>query len=193
MNDITIDKIKEQISAMLDGELSVQEQQLLLRRISADKALQQTFKRYQLIHDSMSNQLPSHIDTGFADRMHDLIDQEDESNQETVSAVGWRRRIIKPLTGIAVAATVAVVVLFTVDIQITPKTNSSDLIAGVSAADQAYRVNPMRWNTRTAEVGLNLNSYLVNHSEYTSSTNIQGMMQYVRIAGYDVEPKKKAK
>jgi len=188
MNNNTVDKVREQISAMLDGELSVQEQDLLLRRIATDKALQQTFKRYQLIRDSMSNQLPSHIDTGFADRVHDLISQEDEHGQKAVTQSGWRRNIIKPLTGIAVAATIAVVVVFSLDIQIKPITGT-DQIAAIPLKDRVFVVNPMRWSAGTAEVGTNLNSYLVNHSEYTSSINIQGMMQYVRIAGYDVEQK----
>ncbi|VAW81127.1 hypothetical protein MNBD_GAMMA12-3445 [hydrothermal vent metagenome] len=191
MNNATVDKVKEQISAMLDGELSVQEQGLLLRQIARDKSLQQTFKRYQLIHDSMSNQLPSQLDLGFADRMHHLIENEETSQPVVAETQSLSHRFFKPLIGIAVAATVAIVVLFSSNIQLQPDNdNDGDLIAGVSDADKDFRVNPMRWNTSVAAVRVNLNSLLVNHSEYTSSTNIQGMMQYVRIAGYDVEQDK---
>ncbi len=190
MNDKTVDKVREQISAVLDGELSVQEEELLLRRIASNKALQETFKRYQLIHDSMSNQLPSRIDMGFANRMHDLIAQEEDYSQKTHVPTAWYRKIVRPLTGIAVAATIAIVVVFSLDTQIEPvKTDGTDQIAGTSVKNRVYVVNPMRWSASTSEVGNNLNSYLVNHSEYTSSINIQGMMQYVRIAGYDVEQK----
>ncbi len=191
MNNATVDKVKQQISALLDGELSGQEQDLLLRRIAGDKSLQQTFKRYQLIHDSMSNQLPSQLDPGFADRMHHLIDREEAPAQQKVVNQRLSHKLFKPLMGVAVAATVAIVVLFSGNIQLKPGNksgnNGGDLIAEVADEDKDFRVNPMRWDNSAAAVRVNLNSLLVNHSEYTSSTNIQGMMQYVRIAGYDVE------
>lgn len=182
------DKIREQISAMLDGELAEQEQELLLKRLASDKSLQQTFERYQLIHDSMSNQLPSQFDAAFADRLQLSIKQEPEYTKPNES--GQSRlfgKLVKPLAGIAVAAAMTVVTLVTLNTGVAPVTSGGDQL--VAAENKKFSANPMRWDTPIPEVGNNLNSYLVNHNEYTSSINIQGMLQYVRIAGYDVEQK----
>ena len=181
-------KVREQISAMLDGELSVHEEELLLARLATDKVLQETFERYQMIHDLMSNQMPSKFDPGFADRVHASIEQESAHNIKAVPSA-WQSKIIKPLAAIAVAATVAIVILFSPGRDTSLPGTGNDHIGAIAAADKTYVADPMRWSTSTREVGDNLNSYLVNHNEYTSSTNIQGMLQYVRIAGYDVEQK----
>jgi len=49
------------------------------------------------------------------------------------------------------------------------------------------RVSGTRWDHDQPKVGSRLNGYLVNHNEYTSATNLQGLVNYSRIAGYDIK------
>lgn len=63
------DKIKEQLSALVDGELPDSERELLLRRMETDEDLRKTWRRYNLVHDVLHRNLPQHVDSGFTDRL----------------------------------------------------------------------------------------------------------------------------
>ena len=45
-----------------------------------------------------------------------------------------------------------------------------------------------RWNVQRAELEQRLNNYLLNHMEYATMGDMQGMLPYSRLAGYDRVP-----
>ena len=45
-----------------------------------------------------------------------------------------------------------------------------------------------RWNVQRAELEQRLNNYLLNHMEYAAMGEMQGMLPYSRLAGYDRVP-----
>jgi hypothetical protein len=49
------------------------------------------------------------------------------------------------------------------------------------------RTSAERWNTVSPDVENDLNLYMVEHSEFTPTSRMNGMMSYVRIVGYDSE------
>ncbi len=192
------DVIKEQLSALLDDELPATERALLLQRLAQDNELRDQFARYQLIQDAIGKHLPSQVDMDLSARIQSAL-QHDTSYAASVSKpVSFTSRTVKTLSGLAIAASVAVIsvlgaqrlFLVTDDAKIDNLKNDSLLIA-----KQYRKTDGMRWTQIRNEVGNRLNGYLVNHREMTSSTSIQGMMNYVRIAGYDIitEERKKRK
>lgn len=174
------EQIREQISALLDGELPEAEQRLLLERLERDPALRMHWSRYQLISDAVHQTLPPQIDLGFAERVMAALDEQPEHHREPA---GRLARAVKPLAGLAVAASVAVVAVLAVQQARTPDSGQG----GVQmAANQPTPATAARADA-PAQNGERLNAYLVNHSEYAASGGMPGMSPYVRIVGYDQE------
>lgn len=102
------DQIREQVSALLDGELPGAETELLLKRLARDAELRESFGRYALIGESLRGGARSSVTRGFAARVSRAIDGEPESAAAArlrVPSPGWWR----PFAGAAVAAGVAAV------------------------------------------------------------------------------------
>lgn len=63
-------QVREQLSALVDGELTGDESGFLMRRLAHDRALRESFGRYHLIGDCLRRQaLPAAVPDGFADRV----------------------------------------------------------------------------------------------------------------------------
>ena len=184
------EQIREQLSALLDGELPAQEQDLLLARLARDPALRTHWSNYQLIGDGLRKALPAQIDPGLADRVMQAIEALPAQPVGKSSAV---RRVLKPLAGLAVAASVAVVAVLAVQQARAPTPGTAQVASSQPSQSQTdARVQGTRWqaqpgNVQAPQVDTRLNEYLVNHSEYAASGGMPGMLPYVRIVGYDQE------
>jgi sigma-E factor negative regulatory protein RseA len=102
------EQIREQVSAFLDGELPDSETELLLKRLTRDAELRESFGRYALIGEAVRGGTLSLMTRGFAGRVNLAIDGEPipAAGQvpENRGARWWR-----PFAGAAVAAGVAAV------------------------------------------------------------------------------------
>jgi sigma-E factor negative regulatory protein RseA len=105
------DAIREQLSAFVDGELPENEAELLLRRMSQDVELRQDVAEYLAIGRLMR----SEPGLAGADRLHErisaAIDEKPADAGDNALAL-QTSRAIRPLAGVAVAATVALVAIF---------------------------------------------------------------------------------
>ena len=105
------DGIRMQVSAFVDGELPENEAELLLRRLSQDAELRQAVAEYLAIGRLMR------ADPGLAgaDRLHERIAAAiDDKPANAIDFAGDTpaSRAVRPLAGIAIAATVALVAIF---------------------------------------------------------------------------------
>jgi len=102
------EQIREQVSAFLDGELPNSETELLLKRLTRDPELRESFGRYALIGESLRGGTHARLSQGFPGRVNRAIDGEpmvaDPAAVRGRSAVWWR-----PFAGAAVAAGVAAI------------------------------------------------------------------------------------
>lgn len=103
--------IRMQLSAFVDGELPENEAELLLRRLSQDAELRQHVAEYMAIGRAIRGDTQVAGIDGLRDRVAATID-EAPSHDEAVDAVPAGNRMIRPLLGFAIAATVAVVAIF---------------------------------------------------------------------------------
>ncbi|MGC2028446.1 MAG: sigma-E factor negative regulatory protein, partial [Steroidobacteraceae bacterium] len=102
------EQIREQVSAFLDGELPNSESELLLKRLTRDGVLRESFGRYALIGEAIRGASRAYLTQGFAGRVNLAIDGEPISaggHVAQVRASRWWR----PFAGAAVAAGVAAV------------------------------------------------------------------------------------
>jgi sigma-E factor negative regulatory protein RseA len=102
------EQIREQVSAFLDGELPGSEMELLLKRLTRDAELRESFGRYSLIGEALRGSHRSVISRGFATRVNQAIDGEtapvDQPSTQLNVPKWW-----KPFAGVAVVAGVAAV------------------------------------------------------------------------------------
>jgi sigma-E factor negative regulatory protein RseA len=102
------DQIREQVSAFLDGELPSSETELLLKRLTRDAELRQSFGRYALIGETLRGGSSTSLSLTFAARVNRAIDGEPAApglQMPRARPLRWWR----PIAGTAVAAGVAAV------------------------------------------------------------------------------------
>lgn len=103
------DTIRMQISAFIDGELPDNESELLLRRLSQDAELRRVVARYMEIGRNMRHEgeLPK-----MAQLRHRIAEELGaEPRTEEIMSTRLGNRYFKPLAGIAVAASVAIIAI----------------------------------------------------------------------------------
>lgn len=101
------DAIKTQISAFIDGELPENEAELLLRRMSQDRSLRQQAAEYLALGRALRGERTVAGMATLRDRIAAAID-DDAIQQEPDQAGQDGPRYLRPLAGVAIAATVAV-------------------------------------------------------------------------------------
>src|SRR5579864_2983427 len=102
------EQIREQVSAFLDGELPNSETELLLKRLTRDGELRESFGRYALIGEAIRGTSRGLLTKGFSGRVNLAIDGEPvpaNGHAPQLRASRWWR----PFAGAAVAAGVAAV------------------------------------------------------------------------------------
>mgnify|MGYP001815065086 FL=1 len=170
-------KLHEQLSALVDDELDAAEQALLLRQIGADAVLRERLARYQLISDSLQNHLPPRLDVGFYSSVHAALQDEPAVHVEASRFAG----MVKPVAGLAVAASVAVVAVLS--LQSVRNEDPSSPVASAPVAQDYLRAEIKAPPAASPHAPQGLNAYLVNHNEYAVN---RGMLPYVRLVGHEM-------
>jgi sigma-E factor negative regulatory protein RseA len=104
------EQIREQVSAFLDGELPDTETELLLKRLTRDGELRESFGRYALIGEALRGAGSQILTRGFASRVNLAIDGEPAqapAHGQSAREPRWWR----PIAGVTVAAGVAAVAI----------------------------------------------------------------------------------
>ena len=189
-------KDKEKISAWLDDAIEYNEVGSL--ETEQDDRAFATATRYQMIGDALRGKVTdaSMIDISMSAR--EAISREPELVPVARPARSSQRRAkplfdfgswLRPVGGLAVAATVAMVMVVTLTDQQTG--TDSALVANVGQQPvKAMPVNntmPVYTKPVIALPAVNLNSYVTEHSEYAAQDTIQGMMPYARSVSYGSE------
>jgi sigma-E factor negative regulatory protein RseA len=173
------EKLYEQLSALVDDELTDSEQALLLRQLGTDAALRERLARYQVISDALQNHLPPRLEVGFHKGIQAAL------QDEPAVQVEWSRfaGLFKPLAGLAVAASVAVVAVLSlqsVHNEITPTTAA---VASAPVAEGYLRAELKGVPASSVRTPQSLDAYVVNHNEYAVN---RGMLPYVRLVGHEM-------
>lgn len=175
------DAINEQLSVLLDDELDTDEQALLLRQLARSPELRQRLARYQLISDAMHDNLPAQVDHAFHARVLAALPEAGPERTNVTAA-----RLMRPLAGLALAASVAVVAVVSLqNVREQPPT-AVPAVAAVPSPDSYLRAEhgPVPPSPSPGKSGLDV--YLVNHNEYAVTRGMQGMLPYVRIVGQEL-------
>jgi len=100
------DKSNEQISNLMDGELEVNASQFLLKRMAADKSLSQTWENYHLVKSCLQKEGKEPLVIDIASRVSaELLGMQQQPTILMDKPV--INKWLKPVMGIAIAASVA--------------------------------------------------------------------------------------
>lgn len=186
------DRVGEQISALLDEELSTQETTTVLDLLREREELRLQWGRYHLIGDVMRGEMTQ--TDGF--RMRQQISERLAAEPAIIAAP---RRKVRPAAkqrwlrigaGAGLAASVAVLtVVMSPGISQLSAPDTPQVAAAIPtpSAPVIYVQQPgIRWkNLSEPTVESQLNDYLVDHSEYASPAGIGGVIPYATFVGYD--------
>jgi sigma-E factor negative regulatory protein RseA len=213
--DKVMSKRKERISAFLDNDLHSDE--LMSFSLSSEAQDAKCVQRYQIIGDAMRGEMSesSFVDISHAVRealreenigdsavSHTPVSHAPVSNTaaagQTDSASGWSlSNWLRPVAGMAVAASVAVVVVFSVTGQ--SPTGSAPMVADAPVSVESQPVLQLAVEKRaidnkaaTEEVIADsadtpqLDPNLVNrHLEFATQDTLQGRLPYVRAVSFE--------
>jgi negative regulator of sigma E activity len=194
------EQIREQVSAFLDGELPNTETELLLKRLTRDGELRESFGRYALIGEALRG-AGSHILTrGFASRVNLAIDGEPvlvPGHAHQAHASRWWR----PLAGVTVAAGVATVAIVALQQRaISPGLRSQvpqSIVAAQNASVQggggarealSYTVPARSTDAPAAVSPARLTNYVFAHSKYSLGLSQRGVLADLLIEDDDSQP-----
>ena len=205
--------IDEKLSLLLD-DYADDNAVATLDEVIGDVNLQYHARRYRMIGETMRNELPPAIDSGFHSavmaRIHDQAETQQHNPRSKVAPEATAKHSIlswvtlRPLAGLAVAAGVAVVTVALwqplkqepgqpADSLVSADQKKIQLLAGPQIQGGAVPVSTrvqtlgMRWKVEHESPGMQqkLNAYLVNHTEQSNS--MQGLIPQARVAGFDAQ------
>jgi len=180
--------IREQISALVDGELQESECRLLLARMQRDPALRVTWERYQLAGEVLRNQAGRLYDPRFSQRVMAAIEAGEPFTDRGPAArtlPGWARTA----ASMAVAASVAVAAVLLLQPGEAPEGSSADALApslAQRAADPRHYRRDAAPQLATGpqavpspELIENLSQYVVNHNEFAARAGLPHLARQV--------------
>jgi negative regulator of sigma E activity len=213
---------KEKLSNLLDEYSPKDADQRPLDNLLSDVNQQYCIKRYQMIGQVMRHELANQIDTEFSENVMGkirAIKTDDNTtvsqqavNQNKVKSI-WHWGFLKPVAGMAVAASVAIVSITLwqpVSVTIGSPVSGESIVSAEqkkidllvkqptqavvpasamlgNASTNSNSNSGMHWKVISDAPALErkLNAYLINHTEYSKS--IQGFIPQARVAGYGSE------
>jgi len=161
------DQIREQMSALIDGELPRDEVGLLVRRMAREAELKRAFGNYVLAGESLRAPGSVLASPGFAARVSAAIGDSDVAEVaappvQARAPIGWRR----PLAATAVAASAALAAVLLVQ----PDGGEPQQFAERSGAPETLPVVslPVGGSSPTPGENQRLAGYMVVHGQYAT-------------------------
>jgi sigma-E factor negative regulatory protein RseA len=181
---------KEHLSQLVDGEIGGDTGRFVLRQLEASSELRGAWTRYHLIRDCMRYQDRGFANDELSDRVRKAIDNTSASAGSEAASVQPNRRWLRPVTGFAVAAAVALMAVITVAPNLTGTTEFGTDQASATEAQPFASPNILSRGPESRQVNLNgdpqpgtqkMNSYLLRHYQVAGSSAGNGFVSFVPI------------
>ena len=172
------DAIRMQLSAFVDGELPENEAELLLRRMSQDVELRNEVAEYLAIGRLIRDDAGLSGADRLRERIAAAVDERPADDDEAAAGAAGASRAIRPLAGMAIAATVALVGIFALQqIEVVdevpveePLPVASESVPSMDAGQERQR------------------QFLLNHAESSTDLGANGMNSRVVTLRLGSEP-----
>jgi sigma-E factor negative regulatory protein RseA len=181
----------EHLSSLMDGELSRETGLFLTRRLSSDEEMCDTWERYHLIRDCIRQPGSKMAVTGLCAKVSASLDAEETPTVSTWSNNRW----LKPVSGLAIAASVALMAIVVTAPQPGEMPATGD--AALSTAANQPFVSPnnlplapvsqaVSYTPESRANSNRLNAYLLRHNQMARTAGRQGFVSFVPIVATPV-------
>ena len=179
MSDSKTEQLNEKVSSLLDDEQALDDG--LLDSLTNNDETKAKWARYNLVSDILNDRDHHKVDTDWFSKLSAQIDNEPTVLAPRVSRT-FTQKVVKQVSGFAVAATVATVAILSVQqAQFSEIDNATQFATGVNQSALASSdIKPVTLRLNKAKES-RLSGYLVNHYEYSMTGKMQGVMPYMRI------------
>jgi sigma-E factor negative regulatory protein RseA len=172
------DALKMQISAFVDGELPENEAELLMRRLSQDLALRELVSEYLKIGRLIRRDREIAGMDGLRGRIQSALGEQPIAVESSAPARG--SRLLRPVAGLAVAATVAAVALLglrQVDVSaVNGQTASVQTEPDASVAGSAGYTEPQPAQVLSSRPSEMLIQYYLSHDATSRDLGANGIL-----------------
>jgi len=187
---------REHLSCFMDGEISRETGRFLVRRLGADSELREIWARYHLVRDCLRHQkgglVGYNLNIDLCGRVQQaLAGEAPQAVPGRFSASLLKGGWLKPIAGMAVAASVAFMAIITVGSGQSPVNTAPAELAGSQQAESFVSPkNVLSSSPRSQQVSLlggagntnhKMNSYLLRHYQVTGATGGKGFVTFVPI------------
>jgi sigma-E factor negative regulatory protein RseA len=178
---------KEHLSSFMDGEFSEETGRFLVRRLGADDSLRQTWARYHLVRDCLRNQDGQFARKDLSHAVQFALSAESQGTAGPARSPAW----LKPLVGVALAASVALFAVFTVSQGNKPGTVPAEAGLAQTVATESFtspnilarppQSQPVNLSGRAAQDNQKMNTYLLRHYQVSGDSSGRGFVAFVPI------------
>jgi len=165
-------KMKQDISALMDGELFDDEAESLLDKVKRDAGAQRDWEMYHLIGDVLRQS--EHIHSDLSAKVRERMQDEPVILAPRIRATNQK---VRSFALSAAASLVAVGVVAWMSLQISPETRPQ------------LAMNHGDLRQTTAQIQPRANDYLMAHQEFSPSADMNGGASYIRTVSYSAEAK----
>jgi sigma-E factor negative regulatory protein RseA len=193
---MVMSKRKEKISAFLDSDMHRDE--LMSFSLSAEADDARVAQRYQMVGDALRGEMSDSsfvdisqavrealADENIAEQVTESVSTQPAQPSTTKSGFFDLSAWFKPVAGMAVAASVAVVMVMTV----TGQDNTTGIAPVATNTDtplQTQAVVQLAAEDKTPDgKDTDLNSYINQHLEFATQDTLQGRLPYVRAVSFE--------
>ena len=176
----------EHLSSLMDGEISREAGLFLTRRLFSDDGMCETWERYHLIRDCIRQPGSKQVVTGLSARLSASLDAE-----EVPRVSVWRNnRWLKPASGLAIAASVALMAIVVTAPQPGQVPGEGNATLGPPAAQPFVSPNTLARSPVSQAASFappqqansnRLNAYLLRHNQMARTAGRQGFVSFVPI------------
>lgn len=187
MADKSMDFVmKQKMSCLIDSELTDNEVNSVLDSFDSDIGFKHSWSRYHIISDALHNNLPSHISPELAGRVSAQLKNEPALKPSLANNILKFPSLFKPVIGFALAASVSAIAI--ISVQNSGGDGVTPMTAVMTVAESRQAVSQTRNFSESNAINYSLEKelehYLVDHTEYTSTMSVQGALPYVRLVNH---------
>ena len=211
-------KREQQISAILDDHLDPQALNEFMQDLKRDPDMDaESMKRYQMMGDVMRDELNAASFMDISAAVHRAVDLEPGYQVSDSPAVAKKESKplfdlsawTKPLAGMAIAASVAMMTVVSFKTISTHSESSDQVVAQANTngekveinkstivpvnpaiANQLRYVSTVESKTKAQLQEKQLSDYMMRHSDSAGQSTMQGMVPYIRVVGFDSSQQK---
>jgi len=176
----------EHLSSLMDGELSRETSLFMTRRLSSEEGLSETWERYHLIRDCIRQPGSKQVVTGLSAKISTSLEAEDTPHM----SIWNRNRWLKPVSGLAIAASVAMMAIVVtapqpgglpVEGEPTGSTIANQPFVSPNTLPLAPVSQAASYASAQQENSNRLNAYLLRHNQMARTAGRQGFVSFVPI------------